>query len=406
MDADCSEPDEDVIAALREALDARGLDSTGTFAQLEERLVDAVAVEQSPAAVEVVDVDALSITDLKELISKARMSFADCIDKPELRSRAREAAAALAKAESNYQSMFAQPTRTDDATELPSELLTAPEASSDKRALTEQLAALSLKELRGLIKEAGLSPDGCLDKTDLRAKALEALDRLKVPSVQDPLDPSRPLNGRVTLGVLHASTHHRALSPQVPGAKHGPISAALFATETAAALEGAAAQAAEAARQRQAERAATEAAAAAAAAAEAEAAAAAAAARRAHEKEKRKEKKGRKKENKAAAKAQAAAKASATPGEEEEEDEGEEEDEEAALVRLAAAHGKTRGSAEVIEVPVDAEEEALLRRAAAMAVAQEAAAEQAAEAARQRQAEKRKAAAEAAAASPAVDGLR
>jgi hypothetical protein len=216
MDADCSEPDEDVIAALREALDARGLDSTGTFAQLEERLVDAVAVEQSPAAVEVVDVDALSITDLKELISKARMSFADCIDKPELRSRAREAAAALAKAESNYQSMFAQPTRTDDATELPSELLTAPEASSDKRALTEQLAALSLKELRGLIKEAGLSPDGCLDKTDLRAKALEALDRLKVPSVQDPLDPSRPLNGRVTLGVLHASAHHHALSPQVP----------------------------------------------------------------------------------------------------------------------------------------------------------------------------------------------
>jgi hypothetical protein len=81
MDADCSEPDEDVIAALREALDARGLDSTGTFAQLEERLVDAVAVEQSPAAVEVVDVDVLSLTDLKELISKARMSFADCIDK-------------------------------------------------------------------------------------------------------------------------------------------------------------------------------------------------------------------------------------------------------------------------------------------------------------------------------------
>jgi hypothetical protein len=208
MDADCSEPDEDVIAALREALDARGLDSTGTFAQLEERLVDAVAVEQSPAAVEVFDVDALSITDLKELISKARMSFADCIDKPELRSRAREAAAALAKAESNYQSMFAQPTRTDDATELPSELLTAPEASSDKRALTEQLAALSLKELRGLIKEAGLSPDGCLDKTDLRAKALEALDRLKVPSVQDRLDPSRPLD---------ASNH-----PRSPACKCSP----------------------------------------------------------------------------------------------------------------------------------------------------------------------------------------
>ena len=195
---------EDVIAALREALDARGLDSTGTFAQLEERLVDAVAVEQSPAAVELVDVDALSITDLKELISKARMSFADCIDKPELRSRAQEAAAALAKAESSYQSMFAQPTR-----ELPRELLTAPEASSDQRALTEQLAALSLKELRGLIKEAGLSPDGCLDKTDLRAKALEALDRLKVPSVQDRLDPSRPLN---------ASNH-----PRSPACKCSPF---------------------------------------------------------------------------------------------------------------------------------------------------------------------------------------
>jgi predicted nicotinamide N-methyase len=55
----------------------------------------AAAARQPPAAV---DVDSLSISELKELISKARMSFADCIDKAELRSRAREAAAALAQA--------------------------------------------------------------------------------------------------------------------------------------------------------------------------------------------------------------------------------------------------------------------------------------------------------------------
>ena len=33
------------VAALRDALAARGLDTSGTFAQLEERLVDAIADE-------------------------------------------------------------------------------------------------------------------------------------------------------------------------------------------------------------------------------------------------------------------------------------------------------------------------------------------------------------------------
>jgi len=40
---------------------------------------------------------------------------------------------------------------------------------------------LSLKDLRGLIKEAGLSSDGCIDKADLRERAKEALERLEVP---------------------------------------------------------------------------------------------------------------------------------------------------------------------------------------------------------------------------------
>ena len=151
--------DEDTIAALREALESRGLDSSGTFAQLEERLVDAVAVEQQSSDV---DVDALSVGELKDLIVKARMSFDDCIDKDDLRGRAREAAAALAHIKTAEKSI---PQR-NEADTTPNAHESMPGKELD---LEEQLAALSLKDLRGLIKEAGLSTDGCIDKADLRS---------------------------------------------------------------------------------------------------------------------------------------------------------------------------------------------------------------------------------------------
>ena len=42
--------------------------------------------------------------------------------------------------------------------------------------LIEHVGRLSLKDLRALIGEAGLTTDGCIDKSDLRARALEAAE--------------------------------------------------------------------------------------------------------------------------------------------------------------------------------------------------------------------------------------
>eukprot|EP00966_Prymnesium_polylepis_P097057 2248230-Prymnesium_polylepis.1 len=50
--------------------------------------------------------------------------------------------------------------------------------------LTESIQALSLKDLRGLVCEAGLTTDGCLDKADLRGRAREAIERLKCPGAK------------------------------------------------------------------------------------------------------------------------------------------------------------------------------------------------------------------------------
>ena len=46
------------------------------------------------------------------------------------------------------------------------------------------LAHLSLKDLRVLISEAGLSGDGCVDKADLRQRAQEGVSRLRLPGAK------------------------------------------------------------------------------------------------------------------------------------------------------------------------------------------------------------------------------
>lgn len=43
------------------------------------------------------DVDSMSMKELKALIAKAGLSFADCVEKSDIKARAREAAAALEK---------------------------------------------------------------------------------------------------------------------------------------------------------------------------------------------------------------------------------------------------------------------------------------------------------------------
>ena len=50
--------------------------------------------------------------------------------------------------------------------------------------LEESVKDLSLKELKGLVSEGGLSTAGCVDKADIRARAKEALERLKVPGAK------------------------------------------------------------------------------------------------------------------------------------------------------------------------------------------------------------------------------
>ena len=61
--------------------------------------------------------------------------------------------------------------------------------------MRERLAAverLSLKDLRALIRESGLSADGCIDKDDLRTRAMDAVERLSMPGAM--LGPiSKPL---------------------------------------------------------------------------------------------------------------------------------------------------------------------------------------------------------------------
>ena len=293
-----SEDDNDEpLVALREALASRGLNTQGTFAQLEERLVDAIAAEQSAAEVEV---NTLSVKELKDLITKARMTFEDCIDKADLKVRATEALAALATAKAAHQPMFAKdtfPTEQNASKSDPDRSETTEESAE----MVQRISALSLKDLKGLIAESGLSADDCTDKTELRERACQALQRL-----------------------------------MIPGAKCGPIGKMLIEEAAQRAAAAAAAKEAEvraakdaAKEQLRAEKAAAEAVA-------AEAAAAAVAAKKEREKEKRKEKRTRKKENKAKAQAAGATK---DDDDDDDDDEGaaaEDEDEEL-LLRLAAS---------------------------------------------------------------------
>jgi thiol-disulfide isomerase/thioredoxin len=47
--------------------------------------------------------------------------------------------------------------------------------------MADKVASLSLKELRALCKEAGVSSEDCIDKDSLRERAVEALERLSLP---------------------------------------------------------------------------------------------------------------------------------------------------------------------------------------------------------------------------------
>ena len=102
-------------------------------------------------------VDALSVTEMKSLIQSAGLSSKDCVEKSDLRKRSREALARLDEA---------RPSKAQRAAPAP-----AAAASND-------VDSMSVKDLKALIGRAGLSCIDCAEKSELRARAREALARL------------------------------------------------------------------------------------------------------------------------------------------------------------------------------------------------------------------------------------
>ena len=104
-------------------------------------------------------VDALSVTEMKSLIKSAGLSSKDCLEKSDLRKRSREALARLDET---------RPSKARRASDSP-----APAAAA-----SNDVDAMSVKELKALIGRAGLSCIDCAEKSELRARAREALARL------------------------------------------------------------------------------------------------------------------------------------------------------------------------------------------------------------------------------------
>ena len=108
-------------------------------------------------------VDALSVTEMKSLIQSAGLSSKDCVEKSDLRKRSREALARLDEA---------RPSKAQRASKSPPAPAPAAAASND-------VDAMSVKDLKALIGRAGLSCLDCAEKSELRARAREALARLE-----------------------------------------------------------------------------------------------------------------------------------------------------------------------------------------------------------------------------------
>ena len=91
----------------------------------------------------------MSVAELRGYIAQAGMSSADCIEMPDLRARVCEAAARIQRRAG-----------------------AGPAGAA--RMGDEEIDAMSVKELRGYIAQAGMSSADCIEKADLRARAREA----------------------------------------------------------------------------------------------------------------------------------------------------------------------------------------------------------------------------------------
>ena len=90
------------------------------------------------------------------------MRFDDCLDKTELRARAAEAVAAAAKAKASYQPESAAPSTAASMESSGSSGSMEQPGSASATMLLESVSGLSLKDLKALIQESGLSSDGCI----------------------------------------------------------------------------------------------------------------------------------------------------------------------------------------------------------------------------------------------------
>ena len=119
------------------------------------------------------DVDTLSLKELKALIAEAGLTLAGCIEKPDIRARAREAQAVIV--------------RRGSTTEVPMEVDGSEDEEDDEDALLaqamlmsqeseENLGSLPVRELRKRAHERGVDTRGLAEKADLVAALLGAAE--------------------------------------------------------------------------------------------------------------------------------------------------------------------------------------------------------------------------------------
>ena len=177
----------------------------------------------SPTA-EVPDVETLGVKALKELIVSAGLSAEGCIDKDELRNRAREALAALSPG---------------GCTDSHAKLGEAP------------VETLGVKALKELIVSAGLSAEGCIDKDELRTRAREALavkaapkpaSNTGAPPVRAAPPPvqkrSRAIDDEDDAFLLAPSPSKKRKKPPAPAPAPAPAAAAAHASVHPATAKG------------------------------------------------------------------------------------------------------------------------------------------------------------------------
>ena len=128
-------------------------------------------IAATPKTDDVLGVLAMSVKELKQIITDAGLSHADCVEKSELRARAAEA---IEKAPTPGGAA------ADDGggEEKKNEEVGGDEASTDATTAANDMAAKASKKI---ITNAGFSHADCFEKSKLRARASEALVKAVTP---------------------------------------------------------------------------------------------------------------------------------------------------------------------------------------------------------------------------------